>query len=660
MMKSKAENSFGYLVDRILHRRCLPLIGAGISVQSTKDGQSWDGHKIWELIDRAIRPTLSARLTRFRKSPAKLRVCARCNDCFSHEVTYRHAFRDFGVSTSSNCFLCDLRLAKEQSALTKACEAFLWEHGGANQDAYEKLVGALQIREFTNLDPRPAHFYLAFLAREGLITEVVTTNYDCNLERAYEKTWRDVSASGKKLTRAVFDLDTFAEYAAISPERRPGEDTAYVLRVYKINGCAGQLRENPAHAKDILLTASQLQDWRKRKWAADFFRTKVRTASLVTIGFGSDEPQVVHTLQQVLEEFSELNVREPQPIYDAENAPVVTTYEHYPSFQQLQLVHGFAAWWTGVATDGDALVVGPYERDASATSPESPLNAPECLPADRLWADVFQMVFAHVLCGKLRDAAVSENSAFTATIPHADKLLLALAAEMDVCMTQQLRDASAAGHWLVETGEFLNTTAPPRPALSRCISHIRDSGVHPDYYCAISDHPSLAAELALLFALLRSRNVNAVAASNAEPDWWGRLSLLPRGPIEIRLPAAVGDDGMDAALYVSGRLQVEDGASMTIPGRAGPMQRVELIVGMSGRARRLADRRAYVIDGALRKPIVIVRIDWRTLFPASMAEASLPEVSQRLQQVVRFPSKFRRRLDPSIRTNPLLQRRAAS
>ncbi|WP_168664500.1 SIR2 family protein [Paraburkholderia sp. SG-MS1] len=546
--------------------------------------------------------------------------------------------------------------------MTKACEAFLWEHGGATDASYKALVSALQIEKFVNLDPRPAHFYLSYLAREGLITEVVTTNYDCNLERAYAKTWRNEVALAEKLTYAVFDLDTFAAYAAISSEGRSGEDTAHVLRVYKINGCAAQLSKNPEHAKNILLTASQLQDWRRRKWAGDYFRTKVRTASLVTIGFGSDEPQVVHTLQQVLEEFSEFPDRQPRPIFEAENAPIVTTYEHYPSFQQLQLVNGFAAWWTGVATDGNALVIGPYERAGSALASHTPLNAPECLAADRLWADVFQMVFARLLCTKLRDAAVSENSAFTATIPHADKLLLALAAELDACTTQQLRDSSAPAHWLAETQEFLNTSGPLRPALSRCLSHIRDAGAHPDYYCAVGDHPSLAAELALLFALLQAERFAGTKplSVSVEHKWWGRVSLLPGGPIEIRLPTAIGHEDMDAALYVSGRHQVEDGATMTIPVRAGPAQRVELIVGMSGSSRRLFDRRAYVVDGVTRKPIVIVRVDWRTLFPASMAEASPSEVSERLQQIVRFPSKFRRRLDPSIRSNPLLQRRANS
>lgn len=659
-MKRKIDGPFHYLVDRILHRRCVPLIGAGISTQSTREGQPWDGHKIWELISRALKPTLAARLKRFAARTNRFRVCARCHECFGNDHAYRAAYRNFGIATLSNCFLCDLRLAKEQNALTKACEAFLWEHGGSTRGAYEALVEQLQIKEFTKLDPRPAHFYLAFLAREGLVTEFITTNYDCNLERAYERTWHGRGSSGTTSMRAVFDLDTFAENAAVSADSRPGEDTAHALRVYKINGCAAELSGNPDHAKDILLTASQLQDWRERKWAADYFRTKVRTASLVTIGFGSDEPQVVHTLQQVLEEFSGLRKRAPRGIYEAENAPIVTTYEHYPTFQQLQLVHGFAAWWTNTPTDGDALVIGPYERAALGPGSDVPLEAPACLPADRLWADVFQAAFSRLLWNKMREAAVSENSAFTAAVPHADRLLLALAAEVDSHASAQFSDPGTSAHWLVQPYPFATAGAPPRPAISRCLSHIRDAGEHPDYYAAVNDHPSLVAELALLFFLLRSGDSFGGSGWSNGSSWWEGVSLLPGGPIEVRLRSNDGEDVPEAALYVSGRRLFEDGKCLTIPGRVGPMQRVELLVGTSGSARRLVDRRAYVVTGTEKTPVVIVRIDWRSLFPASMPEASLPEVSQRLREVVRFPSRFRRRLDPSVRTNPFLQRRVTT
>jgi len=576
---------------------------------------------------------------------------------FSNDQAYQVAYRDFGIATPSNCFLCDLRLAKEQNALTKACEAFLWEHGGSTQAAYASLVEQLQIKEFTKLDPRPAHFYLAFLAREGLVTEFVTTNYDCSLERAYALTWRRPGCSNETLMRAVFNLDTFAENAAISADRQPGEDTAHALRVYKINGCAAELNGNPGHAKDILLTASQLQDWRERKWAADYFRTKIRTASLVTIGFGSDEPQVVHTLQQVLEEFAGVQKRDPRGIYEAENAPIVTTYDHYPTFQQLQLVHGFATWWTHRPTDGDALVIGPYERAVSTSDADASLEAPDCLPADRLWADVFQVVFSRLLWNKLTEAAVIENSAFTAAIPHANRLLLALAAEVEGHVSGQLRNPGASVHWLAEPHAFAVSGTAPRPAIGRCLSHIRDAGAHPDYYSAINDHPNLVAELALLFSLLRNGNGGGIGGASNELEWWERVSLIFGGPIEIRLPSTDGENVPEAALYISGRRLFEDGKCLTIPGRIGPMQRVELLVGTSGAGSRLVDRRAYILSDGMRTPVVIVRVDWRSLFPDSLPEASLSDVPQRIKEVVRFPSKFRRRLDSSVRTNPSLQRR---
>jgi hypothetical protein len=377
----------------------------------------------------------------------------------------------------------------------------------------------------------------------------------------------------------------------------------------------------------------------------------------VTIGFGSDEPQVVHTLQQVLEEFSGLRKRDPQEIYEAENAPIVTTYDHYPTFQQLQLVHGFAAWWSNKPTDGDALVIGPYERAASMPDVGVSVEAPECLPADRLWADVFQAVFSRLLWNRLREASMSENSAFTATIPHADRLLLALAAQVDSHVSAQLRDPGAPAHWLVDPHAFAASGAPPRPAISHCLSHIRDAGVNPDYYPALNDHPSLVAEMALLFSLLRNDNGSGIGGASGDSQWWGRVSLLFGGPIEIRLPGSIDESAPEAALYISGRRLFEDGQCLSIPERAGPMQRVELLVGTSGSSRRLVDRRAFVVSNGMRTPVVIVRVDWRGLFPESLPKPSLSEVSQRLKEVVRFPSKFRRRLDFSVRTSPSLQRR---
>ncbi len=60
-----------------------------------------------------------------------------------------------------------------------------------------------------------------------------------------------------------------------------------------LNGCAKK--------SNIILTERQLQNWRENKWARDLFRVRCRTRSILFSGFGSQEPQIRHTVLQVKE-----------------------------------------------------------------------------------------------------------------------------------------------------------------------------------------------------------------------------------------------------------------------------------------------------------------------------------------------------------------------
>ncbi|MGF6481651.1 hypothetical protein [Paraburkholderia sp. JPY419] len=176
--------AFEYLVERIVSRRCVPLIGAGISMGARRRGAPWDGHHVKVMIDKVLAPTLMARITRTLGAPPDVRSARICVSCQAAFAEYHLAL---AATCNGTCMTCDLREARLSRALTKICEAFLWEHGGPNQEStYRKLVQTLEIEEFVELEPTPAHYYLAFLVREGLLSEVVTTNYDCNLERAYD------------------------------------------------------------------------------------------------------------------------------------------------------------------------------------------------------------------------------------------------------------------------------------------------------------------------------------------------------------------------------------------------------------------------------------------------------------------------------------------
>ncbi|MGF6770543.1 hypothetical protein P3T18_003022 [Paraburkholderia sp. GAS199] len=623
---------------------------------STLRGDFWDGHKVSVMVQKVVKATLDLRLERLvAASDAPLDICVKCANDFSQVLSKLE--RELHRHPSLTCALCDLRQAKCRSELTKCCEAYLWEYPQSTDEAYCELARILQIRDFADLDPTPAHYYLAFLVREGLISELVTTNYDCNLERAYLNTWpgsHDLVSN--EFVRRVYDLDTFAESAALNAEWRPGEDTPHILKAYKINGCAAQLSECGAHAVDILLTASQLQDWRKRKWAADFFRTKVRSAALVTIGFGSDEPQVVHTLQQVIEEFSGLGIRadsQSQPLYAAANAPVVTTYGHNPSFQQMQLVYGFSTWWSGIPTKGVDLVLGPYQRAKPRVSFDAPETLPDCLPADELWRDIFQTVYSRLVSKKLRAAAISQNAAFTAAVPDADKLLVLLAARIEDRIERQLSNPADSPHWLVSLEPFVGAAVVRRPWLTRCLTHMQLGSTEPTKYCAINDHSSLTAEMALVFELLqmirgRASDTSA-AAGDLNDQIWPDVSFSEEARIEVRSTGVGGA----ASFYISRNTQPGVRQFENTSFGSATVQRLELVIGLAGATpRQLGERRTYLREGSRIVPVVVTRVDWRALFPTSTRAVSILEVADCLADAISFPTKYRRRLNTSIRRNP--------
>jgi hypothetical protein len=647
-MTSTIDGPIQYLVSQILNRRCVPLVGAGISRSSTKLGEKWDGHLIWRLIDRAIEPTFAARMNRVRTSGGRFRSCKKCHDHFKGWQPYNAAAVGLLPPAGSNCILCDLRLAKQQDALAKACEAFLWEMGGNTESAFTELTSTLEISAFADLDPTPAHFYFAYLAREGLVTEAITTNYDCNLEIAYVRSWPSHVKPQTSLVHAIHNLRTFAECSGLTAQHRAGKDTPHVLKVYKINGCANELKRDGLHAQDILLTASQLQDWRKRKWAADFFRTKTRSASLVTVGFGSDEPQVVHTLQQVLEEFVTLESRSiAGSVYEAANAPIVTTFDHEPTFPQLQLVHGFAEWWAKSPIKGRDLVVGPYEFQGTDEVADENREEPPCLSADTLWSRVFSLAFAALLVDKLRDAALSESAAFTATVPHADKLLLALAADVNRITSSQYKSSNNPVHWLVSTVDDA-ASGPVRPALSRYLSHLRYGGRSSETYCALNDHGTFASELAFVLCLVQMLYFSPVELSRFVKTEGGRL--------RISLPHDASSPLPPPTFYVNASGQLYD-ADLKSIAMSGPLHRVQIILGASQiDGKRYSDRRIYLEENGLRMPIVLVSIDWRAIFPEALPVGTTKSVAQRLADVVKSPTKFRRRTDQNFRKHPNVYR----
>jgi hypothetical protein len=172
-------------------------------------------------------------------------------------------------------------------------------------DAAAEAIG---FGDWLNIEPTDAHRYLALLVRERLIDEVLTTNYDCLLERALEQ-----SAAPPVPTRAwptieptcvIWDVLTYREHAG----KRAGP-RSILLRLVKLNGCARAYSESAAPATTMALAERQLQDWRRNLWSEQLFRDRLRGRRLLFVGFGSDDPMVRHTSLQVVEEFASADGR---------------------------------------------------------------------------------------------------------------------------------------------------------------------------------------------------------------------------------------------------------------------------------------------------------------------------------------------------------------
>src|SRR5262249_7730477 len=160
-------------------------------------------------------------------------------------------------------------------------EVVHWHHGPA------RLCEILGIASWAEIPPTRAHRYISLLACEGLITEVITTNYDCGVEKAY----RDARG------RAAHEWRAHAmRHHMRQPPWKNGEKQ---LRLYKINGCARRLEsakreEKTQSAEEILLTDRQLQQFGARRWASIVFEGVLRSHQLALSGFGSEEPQIWH------------------------------------------------------------------------------------------------------------------------------------------------------------------------------------------------------------------------------------------------------------------------------------------------------------------------------------------------------------------------------
>ena len=335
MPRSAPDKLDKVLIPRLLEGQILPFIGAGVSRGARIPG----------------RPGFE---------PSVPWMARRLHCAIAHTLRHRQ-----GEAPPYVQDLLRESAACPDKSFTNLAEAMVWLCGQA------ALCRVLYIREFCDLHPLPAHHYLAWLAREGLVREIVSTNYDCCIERAMAASFgRDWSAKEVDGIQVIYDLDTYRKKAG---KRRKG-DGRPVLRLYKINGCAQALAEDQAGPDHIILTERQLQQFGPRQWARDLLADRARRLGFLFCGFGADEPQVRRTAMNIMAEFEDPDgdrdgAKTAEETALLANAPFVAVYEPEPLFAQMQILTGFyrahlgcdcdlAAVWESLLTGADAEVLG--------------------------------------------------------------------------------------------------------------------------------------------------------------------------------------------------------------------------------------------------------------------------------------------------------------
>jgi hypothetical protein len=607
-----ARNAFDYAVDRILKRRCVPVAGAGISMSSAPPNGERIHNVGWMV---AALKTELYRLRFIRYEAQKHGAICECWCSYELELL---GHGPFAGTCKSKCFFCDISEAASENQLGLLSELYLWEYADID-DAYKGLVELLRINEYPNLSPTPAHNYIAKLAREGLVGEVITTNYDCNFENAY------VDLSGGDNSDVISSFDDY---------RKKGAEIGEVnrLKVFKVNGCAERLKDVAFEKRyeSILLTERQLQKWRNRQWAADVFRDRLRSKSLLFVGFGSNEPQVHHTLQTVLDEYTDALEDNGQEVLATHSAPVVAIFDPYPTFHQQQIVNTYALHHERIPQDGNKLIIRHPDKERN-------------LSADELWEKIYERVARALIVDALKASVKSMNASFTAVLPFSQVILHQVISTLEGSTKYDSEHDTANPHWLNAIDDILavgDGEGNPYSILAASLSRL--NGSPPNMYHPINENKALVSELSTLLYLF-----DGILSPCLEEDRQGGLALSVRTSEDGKLATKLLYLNADPSFVSScDEVSVPNGNN-----------HLALALGQAGSHVRPSLRRVInknTTAGSIT-PKTIVTLGWQHIFYQKPYDGNKDTVAKTILDAVDSPTNYFYANQPSIKRRTYLK-----
>ncbi|MDX6585641.1 MAG: hypothetical protein QOI31_114 [Solirubrobacterales bacterium] len=287
------QNKVRELAKQINHKAVLPLVGAGASF----DCGSISAKDLAHLVARS----------------------------------YRSLIPDTATHPS------DLASAEAEGALGVVADALF------HRTTQEAVVDALSLDDtgvWPGVDDFPEHFcpfrVLARLAREGLLPEAITLNYDQAFERGLQDEGFQFAPSAARGRRWLDHASVIADREANASIERRG---AFALT--KAHGCVAEFRRrtrNLARSRpplartskrgpwdSIVVRRGQLLDWRTDFWARDVLADRSRRNVILLLGFSGSDPVINATLTRILDE-----------VAAGGTAPRVVVIDHCPDTVALE------------------------------------------------------------------------------------------------------------------------------------------------------------------------------------------------------------------------------------------------------------------------------------------------------------------------------------
>lgn len=162
----------------------------------------------------------------------------------------------------------------------------------------------------------PRHKIWARFAREGWAPLILTTNFDRLVEGAFRLAGfrAEESEGSRRIPVPMTHCTTISDPGRFFDRAGRGRSAL----VMKIHGCALQYEERwkpgseagsepqvpYSYLRSMVFTYREVQNWRDDSWSRDYFRSLLRTRTMIFCGYSTRDPVIHDTLRSVYEEMN--------------------------------------------------------------------------------------------------------------------------------------------------------------------------------------------------------------------------------------------------------------------------------------------------------------------------------------------------------------------